>query len=188
MPLPLPFALLLLQADAEAAPDPLTPQLYENGWFAGEAGNNCSAMIETGDGSTIMINLTKWDDLSDHILLWRKDLAPLWSEDGYETGKSAEEEDADAERGFGLSVSLTSDSTSYTDRLSATNAMLIDALGRPGISYRFGVNQKAFAGLLPFIDTLVLRRDDKVLAEVSLDPAFDMGFMMRDCVDRNPSF
>ncbi|HTU13047.1 MAG TPA: hypothetical protein VMG08_19315 [Allosphingosinicella sp.] len=82
--------LLLAQPPAGAE-----PRMLSNGWFYGEAGNGCRAARELPDGTRLIMNLTRWRDMSDSLILSRPGLALLWSESGLPSGRTEAEERAD---------------------------------------------------------------------------------------------
>jgi hypothetical protein len=172
-------ALLFLQAPAEAP-----PRVLSNGWFYGEAGNGCRAARELADGTRLIMNLTRWRDLSDSLILSKPGLAPLWSEPGWPSGRTEAEERADGDAGYHLSVHIDGRVVPGTPM----NSMLLAFQGRPGPSWRFGIRREAFLAALRTGRRLELRRRGRVLAAFPIRGSADMARRMAVCVARPSRF
>lgn len=155
------------------------------GWSLRFEGNACHAVTALADGGELRIDLTRWDDLSDHLLLWRPGLAPLWDEpeQGLVTGRTPEEQDADAEDGWGLSWRLGSDASSGN---VGFHAMIVDALGHPGPSYRVGVEQDRILAALAGGGSLEVVRRGEVLASVRIPNGRRLAKKLGRCVAQEP--
>lgn len=168
-------ALLLAQASAGTE-----PVMLSNGWFYGEAGNGCRAARELADGTRLIMNLTRWRDMSDSLILSRPGLAPLWSEPGWPSDRTEAEEAGDGEAGYRLTVHVDGRLVPATPM----NSMLLDFQGRPGPSYRFGIRRQAFIAALRTGRRLELRRGGRVLAVFPIVGSGDMARRMAACVAR----
>lgn len=168
-------ALLLLQTPADTE-----PRVLSNGWFYGEAGNGCRAARELPDGTRLIINLTRWHDLSDSLILSRPGLPPLWSEPGLPSGRTEVEEREDGEAGYHLTVRIDGRAVPGTPM----NSMLLDFQGRPGPSYRFGIRRQAFLAALRTGRRLELRRRGQILAAFPINGSGDMAHRMSACISR----
>jgi hypothetical protein len=177
-------ALALLSAPASARAPVETPRPMGNGWYYGEAGNYCMAIRELPDGSRLSMRLAKWNDMSDSLILWRKDLPPLYTDFGYETGRSEAEEEADAEAEYHVAAFIDG---RRIPRGSHTN-MLADFDDKPGPSYRIGIGQKAFIAALAKGRTLEVRHRGKAVAQFPIKGSAAMAKEMAKCVEKDPSF
>jgi hypothetical protein len=171
-------ALLVAFALALAAPTPEEPRVLSNGWFYGEAGNGCRAARQLADGTRLIMNLTRWNDLSDSLILSRPGLAPLWSEPGHPSGRTEAQERADDAANYHLSIRIDGRALPAT----ATNSMLLDFQGRPGPSYRFGLRQQPFLAALARGRRLELLRHGRVLAAFPIAGSRAMARRMTACV------
>jgi hypothetical protein len=174
------FAVLAAFVLATLQPAPEEPRTLPNGWFYGEAGNGCRAARQLPDGTRLIMNLTRWNDLSDSLILSKEGLAPLWSEPGFPSGRTGAEERADAEAGYHLSVRIDGRSVPGT----AMHSMLLDFQDRPGPSYRFGISQRPFLAALARGRRLELLRRGRVLAVFPISGSRDMARRMAACVER----
>jgi len=165
---------LVAQAPAEE------PRVLPNGWFYGEAGNGCRAARQLPDGTRLIMNLTRWNDLSDSLILSKPGLVPLWSEPGFPSGRTEAEERADGEANFHLSVHIDGRLVEGT----AMSSMLLDFQGRPGVSYRFGIRQQPFFAALATGRRLELRHRGRTLATFPIAGSSDMARRMAACVAR----
>jgi len=173
--------LALLAALLLAAPAPAEePRILPNGWFYGEAGNGCRAARQLPDGTRLIMNLTRWNDLSDSLILSKEGLVALWSEPGWPSGRSEAEEQADGEANFHLSVHIDGRLVAGT----AMSSMLLDFQGRRGPSYRFGIRQQPFLAALGAGRRLELRHRGRILAIFPIAGSADMARRMAACVAR----
>ncbi len=171
-------ALALVLAAPEPAPE--APRVLANGWFYGEAGNGCRAARELPDGTRLIMNLTRWNDLSDSLILSRPGLAPLWSEPGHPSGLTEAQERADGEANYHFSIRIDGRPVPTT----AMNSMLLDFQGRPGPSWRFGISQQPFLAALARGRRLELLRHGRILATFPIGGSRDMARRMAACVAR----
>lgn len=157
---------------------------YANGWFAGEQGNLCLARFDKPDGASLTIAMTRWDDLSDHLLFWSPDLPPLWSEpdDGLNTGLSEAEEVAEAEASFHLEYRIDG----KTGPMFPNHRMMVDYLGRPGPTYALSIEQAPMIAMLASARRISVHRSDKLLGEFIVAPGKEIVSMLRACVAKRP--
>lgn len=141
-------AILLNCAAAAARPPVETPRRLSNGWFYGEAGNYCMAIRELPGGERLSMRLAKWDDHSDHLLLWAPGLPSLDPED-----------EAAMDRHYDLEVRIDG---RRIERAMHSN-MVADFDGKPGPTYRLGIGQKAFIAALAEGRRLEIKRAGKLV-------------------------
>ena len=169
----LALAVLLGPALAAARPPVETPRRLANGWFYGEAGNYCMAIRELPGGARLSMRLAKWDDHSDHLLLWAPGLPPLDPED-----------EAAMDRHYDLEVQIDG---RHVARAMHSN-MVVDFDGKPGPTYRLGVAQKAFIAALARGRKLEVKRAGKLVRAFPIDRSAAMARLFAACVAKNPSF
>jgi hypothetical protein len=152
-------------------------------WQIGKEGNACLAATRLDDGGQVLVWMTRWDDLSDHVQLWRPDLEPLWDEPerGLLTGRDAAAQDADADDGFGLRWAI-GDTTSVGT--IGFHTMLLDMPGAPGVSYRVGVEKDLFLEAFAAGDSLTLYRRDQPLVEVPIEAGRRVAKRLARCARR----
>jgi len=173
-------ALLAAFALALAAPASEEPRVLSNGWFYGEAGNGCRAARQLPDGTRLIMNLTRWNDLSDSLVLSRPGLTPLWSEPGHPSGRTEAQEREDGEAYYHLTIRIDGRTLPTTP----TNAMLLDFQDRPGPSYRFGLRQQPFLAALARGRRLELLHRGRSLATFPIAGSREMARRMTACVSR----
>jgi hypothetical protein len=171
---------VLFAAFTLALAPPEEPRVLPNGWFYGEAGNGCRAARQLADGTRLIMNLTRWNDLSDSLILSRPGLVPLWSEPGHPSGRTEAQERADGEANYHLSIRI--DGRALPD--TPMNSMLLDFQDRPGPSYRFGLRQQPFLAALARGRRLELLHRGRVLATFRISGSRDMARRMTACVAR----
>ena len=169
-----------------AAPAAAAPKTLANGWFYDEPGNSCLAVRQVG-AARIVLRLTRWDDRSDNIHFYRPNLPLLWSEEGYPSGRTEAEEQADQDAGFHLEVRI--DGRVVPDRWGG-NAMLFndpkEPSETPGAAYKYGIDQAAFLRALRTGRTLELFHRGKRLISAPISRSADMARRMTACVAREP--
>lgn len=166
-------AVLLLCAPVAARPPVETPRRLANGWFYGEAGNYCMAIRELPGGARLSMRLAKWDDHSDHLLLWAPGLPPLDPED-----------EAAMDRHYDLEVRIDG---RRIERAMHSN-MVEDFDGKPGPTYRLGVAQKAFIAALAKGRKLEVTRAGKLVRAFPVNGSAAMARLFATCVAKSPSF
>lgn len=174
--------MLRLAATAAATAAALVlaaPASAQNGWTYEEPGNACAA-TRSANGDWVQIHLTRWNDLSDSILLHRPGLNPLWSEEGYPSGRTEAQEDADENVAYGLEVRIDG---RPVEAVSGFTTMLLNYGGRPGPTYRFGLRQQAFLRALATGRTLQLYRHGQRLAAIPIRGMATTARRMAICVD-----
>jgi hypothetical protein len=175
-------ALALAAAPAASqAPPPASPggTLFSNGWYYEEIGNGCMAGREVGD-ARLIIRLTRWNDLSDSLLFHRPGLAPLWSEEGYSSGLTPAQEEAEGRAGHHLTIRIDG---RPVEMVSSFSTMLLDLNGRPGPTYRFGLRQHSFLRALRTGRTLELFHRGRRLASFPIRGSAELARRMTRCID-----
>jgi hypothetical protein len=168
-----------------------TLKRYPNGWFAGGQGNQCLARLDH-DGVSFTIGLTRWDDLSDHLVVWKAGLKPLMTETYFDaalgeertvsSGLTPEEEEREAEAGFHLVVSIDGQPLEGLPN----NYQMPGSLERPGVTWRIALDQQPFLRALARGTTLSLHHRGELVAELPVAPAGRMAAMLKRCVDKPP--
>ena len=166
---------------ASAAPPAAqsTGRLLGNGWFYDEIGNSCLA-ARTAWGARLIINLTRWDDLSDSLLLHRPGLPALWSEEDAPSSLTPAQQEAEEAAGYHLTVRIDGRPVGGNPGF---NSMLLDHQGTTGPTYRIGIRQQPFLQALRAGRTLELYRKGRRLAAFPIRGSRDMAARMTRCID-----
>ncbi|MGA9583393.1 MAG: hypothetical protein WBR13_15645, partial [Allosphingosinicella sp.] len=139
----------------------------------GEAGNYCMAIRELPGGERLTMRLARWDDHSDSLILWAPGLPALDLDD-----------EAAAERHYDLEVRI--DGRPVPPAMHST--MLEEFNGKPGPSYRLGIDQKAFIDALAKGRRLEIKRSGKLVRGFPIAGSETMARLFATCVAKNPSF
>lgn len=169
----LALAILVAAAPAAGRPPVETPRPLANGWHYGEAGNYCMAIRELPGGERLSMRLAKWDDHSDSLILWAAGLPPLDPDD-----------EAGADRHYGLEVRI--DGRRIPSAMHSNMLERFD--GKPGPSYRLGIEQKAFIAALAKGRRLEIIRAGKLVRAFPIAGSAAMARLFAACVAKDPSF
>jgi hypothetical protein len=151
------LALTFLATPADAQPG-------RSRWVYGDVANTCSAATGSG-GTWVQLRVTRWNDLSDSVLLHRPGLTPLWSEGHLSSGRTPAQEEADGEAGYGFSVRIDGGDI---ETVPAFHSMIIDHDRRLGPTYRIGIRQQRLLQALRTGHILEIRRGANRLATIPL--------------------